>query len=185
MGLGVDSSGGSGRLPWVIGSSLRWLVGVRTVGIVALMCALSQGVDVTFFGERGHSPSPAGEPSPLWSASHAPPKADFQLGARLGASSTSSTLRAIKGEGEIRTLVRLHQRLPLVQYWGEGGGKGGVRAVRLRVDSGRGAVVPTRGFGMGEAERGHTICLKWFEMGFILRACRLVGGRGRDMIWKT
>ena len=44
----------------------------------------------------GHRPGPTREPSPPWSPSHA-------TGARPGASATSSTLRAFKGEGEIRT----------------------------------------------------------------------------------
>ena len=45
-----------------------------------------QGVGVTF---GGHRPGPTGEPSPPWSPSHA--------------TGASSTLRAIKGEGERRT----------------------------------------------------------------------------------
>ena len=62
-------------------------------------------------GER--NPQPAGEPSPPWSPSHA-----------KGASSTSSTLRVIKGEGEIRTegcTGAVHPCGPLVQYWGKRG----------------------------------------------------------------
>ena len=65
------------------------------------------------------------------------------------------SLRAFKGEGEIRIEAHVraeHARGPLIQYWGEGDG------------------------------RSHTICLKWFGMGFILRACRLVGpGEGYDL----
>ncbi len=82
---------------------------------------------------RGRMPhTPPGNPHPLYPTLTLRQRRTlrrrvfhFQLGARPGASSTSSTLRAFKGEGDIRTEGRMgaqHPCVPLVQYWGEGDG---------------------------------------------------------------
>ena len=88
-------------------------------GIIERVYCLSQGVRVTFAEGESSTPSPVpGEPStPLIPLSRRSAHAS-------GASSIHlSTVRACKGEGEIRKEARIgpgRQCGPLVQYWGKG-----------------------------------------------------------------
>ena len=129
----------------------------------------SQGVRVTF---GGHRPGPTGEPSPPWSPSHA-----------IGA---SSTLRAFKGEGEIRIEAHVraeHARGPLIQYWGEGDGFTPWRTPRRIYD----IFDRLSGGGMTERGWGMTYMRGSFrgQGGFREERCRFLAGHrdGRGVGW--
>ena len=131
MGLGVESSGGSGGLPWVFGSSLGEL------GWCSNGEDSSTGVRA---GSRG-SCHTWGDTAPF---------VPLSLRAFKG-----------EGEIRIEAHVRaLHARGPLIQYWWDGEGfpvgvgndergeKKGVMATN-EVVYGRDAVDSSRGLGMG------------------------------------